>query len=121
MAYCDPIHGKFMACTIIYKGDIVPKDISASIGTLKCRKTINFVDWSPTGFRCGIDYQESVVAPGSGLAKTMRSCSMLSNSSSIKEVFARLNHKFDLMYTKRAFVHWYIAEGMEEQSFSLAR
>lgn len=26
------------------------------------------------------------------------------------------DHKFDLMYSKRAFVHWYVGEGMEEVS-----
>lgn len=33
----------------------------------------------------------------------------------------RLDHKFDLMYAKRAFVHWYVGEGMEEGEFSEAR
>jgi len=37
------------------------------------------------------------------------------------EVFSRLDHKFDLMYAKRAFVHWYVGEGMEEGEFSEAR
>jgi len=27
-------------------------------------------------------------------------------------------HKFDLMYAKRAFVHWYVGEGREEGEFS---
>lgn len=26
------------------------------------------------------------------------------------------DHKFDLLYSKRAFVHWYVGEGMEEVS-----
>jgi len=38
---------------------------------------------------------------------------MISNSTAIAEVFSRLDHKFDLMYAKRAFVHWYVGEGME--------
>ena len=46
---------------------------------------------------------------------------MLSNTTDIAEAWARLNHKFYLMYAKRAFVHWYTGEGMEEVEFSKAR
>ena len=51
----------------------------------------------------------------------MRAVCMISNSTAIAEVFSRIDHKFDLMYAKRAFVHWYVGEGMEEGEFSEAR
>ena len=46
------------------------------------------------------------------MAKVFRAVCMLSNTTTIAEVWARLDHKFYLMYAKRAFVHWYVGEGM---------
>ncbi len=46
---------------------------------------------------------------------------LTSECCSAWQVFSRLDHKFDLMYAKRAFVHWYVGEGMEEGEFSEAR
>jgi len=106
MAKCDPRHGKYMACCLMYRGDVVPKDVNAAVATIKTKRTIQFVDWCPTGFKCGINYQPPTVVPGGDLAKVMRAVCMISNSTAIAEVFSRIDHKFDLMYAKRAFVHW---------------
>ncbi|XP_008837629.1 tubulin alpha chain-like [Nannospalax galili] len=65
-------------------------------------------------------YTPPTVVPGGDLAKVQRAVCMLSNTTAIAEAWARLNHKFDLMYTKCVFVHWYVGEGMEEGEFSEA-
>ena len=46
-----------MACVLMYRGDVVPKDVNASIATVKSKRTIQFVDWCPTAFKVGINNQ----------------------------------------------------------------
>lgn len=51
MVKCDPRDGKYMACCLLYRGDVVPKDVNAAIAAMKGRAGIRFVDWCPTGFK----------------------------------------------------------------------
>ncbi|XP_019064397.1 tubulin alpha chain-like [Fukomys damarensis] len=119
MGQCDPCHGKYMACCLLYCSDVVPKDVSAAIAT-KTKWTIQFVDWCPTGFKVGINYQPHTVVPGGDMAEVQRAVCMLSYTTAIAEAWAHLVHKFDLMYAKCTFVHWYVGVGMEEEEFSEA-
>ena len=121
MVKCDPRHGKYMAVCMMYRGDVVPKDVNAAIVTIKSKRTIQFVDWCPGAFKVGINNQPPTVVPGGDVAKVQRSVCMMSNTTAIASVLGRMNHKFDLMYSKRAFVHWYVGEGMEEGEFLEAR
>lgn len=121
MVKCDPRQGKYMACVLLYRGDVVPKEINTAISAIKTKKYISFVDWSPTGFKIGVNFEPPTTVPKGDLAKTSRAVCMLSNTTAISEAWTRLNHKFDLMYRKRAFIHWFVGEGMEEGEFTEAR
>ena len=51
MVKCNPQDGKYMACCLLYRGDVVPKDINGAIQTIKNSKSVQFVAWCPTGFK----------------------------------------------------------------------
>ena len=106
MVKCDPSRGKYMACCLLYRGDVVPKDVNEAIREIKSKRRIQFADWCPTGFKVGINYQPPSAVPGGDLAKVLRSVCMMANTTSITDAWGRINHKFDLLYSKRAFVHW---------------
>ncbi|KAK9886978.1 hypothetical protein WA026_019235 [Henosepilachna vigintioctopunctata] len=101
MVKCDPRQGKYMACCLLYRGDVVPKDVNAAIALMKAKSNVRFVDWCPTGFKVGINYQPPTVVPGGDLAHVQRAVCMLANTTAIETAWAKLNKKFDLMFTKR--------------------
>lgn len=55
------------------------------------------------------------------MAAVHRAVTMVSNNTAIKESWKVITRKFALMYKKRAFVHHYVGEGMEEGEFEEAR
>lgn len=60
MVKCDPREGKYMACCLLYRGDVVPKDVNAAIAAMKGKSAVRFVDWCPTGFKvCRFQDQSS--------------------------------------------------------------
>lgn len=121
MVKCDMKNGKYMACCLLYRGDVAPKDVNRAIAYVKKKKMAQFVEWSPTGFKVGINGQGPTQVPGGDVAKTCRSCCMISNTTAVTELWARLNYKFGLMYARKAFLHWFINDGIEEEDIKMAR
>jgi len=80
-----------------------------------CRKKKNssaFVEWIPDNVSVSLC---SVPPVGQ-----VRAATCLANSTAVQEVFTRNLTQFVAMYKRRAYLHWYIGEGMDEMEFSEA-
>lgn len=48
---CENENGLYIACCLLFRGDVAPKDVNASIALIKKKKEVKFVEWSPSGFK----------------------------------------------------------------------
>merc|ERR1711879_684714 len=118
----DPVEDKYMAISVNYRGAIKSKEANATVQWLKQNNKISFVEWCPTGFKIGLNEVPAAQVGDDVMAKTAKNVCMIGNNVAVSRVFTeRINKKYDMMYSQRAFVHWYVGEGMEEGEFSEAR
>lgn len=66
---CDPRKGKYICCCMLYRGAVEPTEINFAIRDIKSKKAIRFVEWSPTAFKIGINYQPPTYVPGGDLCE----------------------------------------------------
>jgi tubulin alpha len=119
---CDTRNSKFICCCFLYRGDVQANEVNTALTHCRTRsRGDNFVEWVPTKFKIGINGKKPAVLGDGAMAEVSRAVCGLFNTKAISDAWKRLNHKFDLMFAKRAFVHWYVGEGMEEGEFSEAR
>jgi len=118
----DPVEDKYMAISVNYRGQIKSKEANATVQWLKQNNKISFVEWCPTGFKIGLNEVPAAIVDGDVMAMAERNVTMIGNNVAVSRVFTeRITKKYDMMYSQRAFVHWYVGEGMEEGEFSEAR
>jgi len=118
----DPEADKYMAVSLNYRGKVISKEANATVQWLKNNKKLAFVEWCPTGFKIGLNDIPPAVLEDDDIAPAPLSAVMMGNNTGISRLFTdRISRKYDLMYSQRAFVHWYVGEGMEEGEFAEAR
>lgn len=119
---CDPRKGRYAACCLLYRGDVTPADVNTAIAFIKARRRFDFVAWGPAGFKIGINPKGPHGSPGQRHFGVPRSAlCMLASNSAIAGLWGTLMDKFDLMFAKSAFLHWYLREGMDAEQFVEAR
>ena len=71
-----------------------------------------FVEWIPNNV---LTAQCDIAPRGMKMAVTF-----LGNSTAIQELFKRVSDQFTSMFKRKAFLHWYTQEGMDEMEFTEA-
>merc|ERR1712176_1645375 len=118
----DSEEDKYMALSLNFRGDVKAKKANAVVQWLKTNKKCTFVEWCPTGVKVGLNERPPAVLECDDLADVKNNVCLIGNNTAISRVFSeRISKKHDLMYSQRAFVHWYVGEGKEEGEFAEAR
>lgn len=112
MAAFNPNDGKYLTCAAIFRGLVSSKEIEEQLMMMQERNVDSFVNWIPNNIKTAI-----CDIPPRGLKL---SATFLSNTTAIQILFRRIVEQFQSMYRKRAFIHWYTGEGMDEEEFCCA-
>jgi len=118
----DIEYDQYMACCLTYRGAVTGLEANKAVQFVEQQKKATFVDWAPTHWKISLNSTPAATTPGDDLAPMRRNVTMLANNVGINRVFdRRLVQKFNIMYSQRAYVHWYVGEGMEEGEFDEAK
>lgn len=112
MAEADPRNGRYLAAAAFFRGNVSVKEVEDEMLKVQTKDASTFVDWIPNNVQSAV----CSVPP-----KDMEmSATFIGNSTSIQDLFKRIGNQFSLMFKKKAFLHWYINEGMDEMEFTEA-
>jgi len=117
LAKVDPKVGKYVACSLMYRGLINPWEVTNAV--IKMRKKLDFINWVPSGFKTGINTQPPVFIPGD-MAKVKNTLCAIMNTSAFGQILNSIEDRFHKLYNKRAFVHWFLGEGIRSELISSA-
>ncbi|KAI5635314.1 tubulin/FtsZ family, GTPase domain-containing protein [Phthorimaea operculella] len=112
MAACDPRHGRYLTVAAIFRGRMSMKEVDEQMLAIQNKNSSFFVEWIPNNVKtacCDI--------PPKGLKM---SSTFIGNTTAIQELFKRISEQFTAMFRRKAFLHWYTGEGMDEMEFSEA-
>jgi len=109
---CDPRFGRYLTAYTIFRGKVSSKEAEYAVQQLQTKNSNHFVEWIPDNISVGLC---SVPPVGQKQAATC-----LANSTAIQELYKRTHGQFSAMYKRKAFLHWYTGEGMEEMEFTEA-
>ncbi|XP_060718514.1 tubulin beta-4B chain isoform X6 [Tachysurus vachellii] len=112
MAACDPRHGRYLTVAAVFRGRMSMKEVDEQILNVQNKNSSYFVEWIPNNVKTAVC---DIPPRGLKMAATF-----IGNSTAIQELFKRMSEQFTAMFRRKAFLHWYTGEGMDEMEFTEA-
>ncbi|XP_068214716.1 tubulin beta chain-like isoform X2 [Palaemon carinicauda] len=110
MAACDPSHGRYLTVATVFRGRMSMKEVDEQMYNVQNKNSAYFVEWIPNNVKTAVC---DIPPRGMKMAATF-----IGNSTAIQDIFKRISEQFTAMFRRRAFLHWYIAEGIDEMEFT---
>jgi len=112
MCAADPRHGRYLTAACMFRGNMPSKQVDEQMLNVQTKNNTYFVEWIPNNIKSSLC---DVPPKGLPMAGTF-----IGNSTSIQEMFKRVAEQFTVMFRRKAFLHWYTGEGMDEMEFTEA-
>ncbi|KAJ3151666.1 hypothetical protein HK101_001879, partial [Irineochytrium annulatum] len=112
MAASDPRRGRYLTVATIFRGRLSMKEVEHQMMNIQNRNSSSFVEWIPNNIKTAV-----CDIPPKGLRM---SATFIGNTTAIQEIFKRVQAQFSSMLRRKAFIHWYTGEGMDELEFTEA-
>ncbi|EMS63710.1 Tubulin beta-2 chain [Triticum urartu] len=112
MCAADPRHGRYLTASAMFRGKMSTKEVDEQMINVQNKNSSYFVEWIPNNVKSSVC---DIPPTGLSMASTF-----VGNSTSIQEMFRRVSEQFTAMFRRKAFLHWYTGEGMDEMEFTEA-
>ena len=109
MTACDPRHGRYLTAAAIFRGRVSMNEVDTQMTQIQNKNSSNFVEWIPNNIKTAV-----CDIPPKGLKM---SATFIGNNTAVQELFKRMSEGFSFMMKRKAFLHLYTMEGMDEMEF----
>merc|ERR1719379_615973 len=112
MCAADPRRGRYLTAAALFRGRMSTKECDEQMLNVQNKNSSYFVEWIPNNIKMSV-----CDIPPKGLKMAV---AFAGNSTAIQEMFKRVAEYFTAMFRRKAFLHWYTGEGMDEMEFTEA-
>ena len=112
MLAADPRHGRYLTAALIFRGRVAMKEVDEQIFNVQNNNHCYFTEWIPDNIKTAV----CDIAPR-GLKMGV---TLVANNTCVRDVLSRVSDQFTAMFRRKAFLHWYTSEGMDEMEFTEA-